>query len=214
VKVFRLRRLNAAEAAVSQASELLSLVQREGQPELREQHHSQLPRARRRSRKNLVASQQEDSVRSQIVRKDKFRRGLTSKDLSVSGSVRLRLWARVNASSAAKTRHLDSGNRSRRLLVADLRARRAPNEKERRAHTVSRRLNNSSLSYSSSNNSEAAWLREPGVDRCKVGGKDSRKVERRKHQKKRHRQDRDNFDRNKTSAAPEPEGPEPLCFLL
>jgi hypothetical protein len=191
VKVFRLRRLNAAEAAAHKTNELLSLVQREAQPEVREQQHGQLSRAHRRSSKNVVASQREYPVKSQIGREaaqNKFRRRIASKDLSVSGSARPRLPAQVNASSAAEASHLDIGNRSRRLLVAAPRAQHAANEKECRARTVSRRHNNS-LSYSSSNHSEAARLREPSTNR----DNGNRKVELSANQKKRHRHSHDNF---------------------
>ena len=62
MKVFRPRRLNAAEAGANKASDLPSPAQ----PEQREQHRRQLSRVHRRSNKNMVASQRDDQVRSQV----------------------------------------------------------------------------------------------------------------------------------------------------
>ena len=88
----------------------------------------------------MVASQRDDQVRSQIPRKvTSPRQG----PMNVSGSARRRLLAQVNMSNVAEVRHLEFGNRSRRLPVAEPRVRRAANEKECRALMVSRLRHNS-----------------------------------------------------------------------
>jgi hypothetical protein len=87
-------------------------------------------------------------------------------------------------------------NRWRLRLVERMRMKRASNEKESRALTLSRRR----PSTSSSNSNEAARLPQP------ITGRDtgSRKVETRDNRKKRHRQSRINFGAI-TPAAPEQE---------
>jgi len=175
--------LNAAEPELDKARDLPSPVR----PEQREQHRGQLSRVHRRNSHNMVASQRDDQVRSQIPRmvgQDRLRPRVTREDSSVSGSARRRLWAQLNISNVEPVRHLDYGNRSPRLLVAQPRMRRAPNEKECRAFTLSRRR----PSASSSSN-EAARPRQPITDR----GRASRKVGRRNNQKKRHRHAHNNF---------------------
>ena len=130
----------------------------------------------------MVASRRADQGRSQVqgrVGQDRFRRRVTSENLSVSGSARRRLLAQLKVSSVVEVGRLDSVNRSRRLLVAEPRVRRAAKEKECRALTLSRRR----PSTSSSSN-EAARLPQPITAR----DTGSRKVERRDNQKKRHRQ--------------------------
>jgi hypothetical protein len=90
VKVFRPLRLNAAEAELDKARDLPSPAL----PEQQEQHRDQLSKVHRRNRKNVVASQRDDRVRSQIPRvvgQDRFRRRVTREDLSVSGSARRHL---------------------------------------------------------------------------------------------------------------------------
>jgi hypothetical protein len=183
--------LNAAEAGANQASNLQSLVQLEVQPEQREQHRHHVFRLHRRGSKNMVISQRDDQVRSQIppkVRKAKFRNKGTSEYLSVSGSARRRLWARLNTGNLAEVHRPDFISRSRVRLVENMLMKRAPNKKECRALTVSRRPLSTSISSSNSNN-EAVRL--PQLSTAKDTG--SRKVEPSGNQKKRHRQGRDNF---------------------
>ena len=154
----------------------------------------------------MVASQRADQGRSQIpgrVGQDRFRRRVTSENLSVSGSARRRLLAQVNMSSVAEVSRLDIVNRSRPRRVADQRMKRGANEKECRALTLSRRR----PSTSSKSNNEAARLPQPITAR----DTGSRKVERRDNQKKRHRQVSNNFVAI-TPAAPERETPEPLFY--
>jgi hypothetical protein len=183
--------LNAAEAGANQASNLQSLVQLEVQPEQREQHRHHVFRLHRRGSKNMVISQRDDQVRSQIppkVRKAKFRNKGTSEYLSVSGSARRRLWARLNTGNLAEVHRPDFISRSRVRLVENMLMKRAPNKKECRALTVSRRPLSTSISSSNSNN-EAVRL--PQLSTAKDTS--SRKVEPSGNQKKRHRQGRDNF---------------------
>ena len=83
-------------------------------PEKPEQHRGQLSRVRRRSNKNVVASQRDEPARSQIAPKlgqNRSRRRNASEDLSVNDSGRHRLRAPVNVSSVAEARHLDFENR-------------------------------------------------------------------------------------------------------
>ena len=153
------------------------------QPEPREKHRRQLSRVHRRGSKSVVASQRDDQGRSQVpgrVGQDRFRRGVTRENLSVSGSARRRLLAQVNVSSVAEVSRLDIVSLSRPRRVADHRVKRASQEKECRALTLSRRR------PSPSSSSEAA---------AHLLAKDrgSRKVERRDNQKKRHRQVSNNF---------------------
>jgi hypothetical protein len=195
VKASRRRRLNAAEAAADQASARQNQVEQLDQPEQREQHRRQLSRVHRRNSKSVVASQRDGPVRNQVparVEQGKFRRRVTSKDLSVSGSARLRLLAQMNVNSAAEVHRLDFIGRPRLRLVADQQVKHAAREKERRAPMVSRRNNNNS------NSKEVARLPQPITASDRV----SRKVGRRGNQKKRHRQGSNNFVAI-TPAAPE-----------
>lgn len=142
----------------------------------------------------MVASQRDDQGGSQVpvrVGQDRFRRRVTSENLSVSGSPRRRLLARLITGNMAAVHRPDFINRSRLRLVEDLRMKRVANEKECRALTLSRRRPSTSASNSnSSNNSnEAARLRQPITARD-MG---SQKVERRSNQEKRHRQVSNNF---------------------
>jgi hypothetical protein len=208
VKLFRLRRLNAAEAAADQASDLQSPVRREAQPEQREQHR-QLSRVHRRSSKNVVAGQRDDPVKREVphkVSQDRLRRRVKSRNLRVGDSERRRLPAQVNVSSLAEVRRLDFVNRSRLRRVADLRVKHPREEKELRAHMTNRlrrqpveraKLAAKDKEYrprkvSGSSNRAAARLVRPSAARDNRD-KDSRKVERREHQKKRHRQGSNNF---------------------
>jgi hypothetical protein len=135
-----------------------------------------------------------------MVGQDRFR---------VSGSERRRLLAQLNMSSVAEVRHLDFINRSRRLLVAEPRVRRAAKEKECRALMVSRLRHNSTRSRRRRRSSSTvARLPQPITARRK----DSRKAGRRDHQKKRLRQGRVNFGAI-TPAASERKIPEPLFYV-
>ena len=157
----------------------------------------------------MVASQRDDQVRSQIPRmagQDRLRRRVTREDLSVSGSARRHLWAQLNISNVEPVRHLDFGNRSPRLLVAEPRVRRAAKGKECRALMVSRLRHNSASSRSSGR--KVARLPQP----IKARPTGSRKVENKK-QKNQHPCRGHNSFGAITPAAPERETPEPL-FLL
>ena len=159
----------------------------------------------------MVARRHDNEVRGKVRGKViRIRHRVT---MNVYGSARRRLWPQVNTGNAEPVRHLDFGNRSRRLLVAEPRVRRAAKEKERRALMVSRLRHNStrssrrrrrsSSSSSSSSGSKGARLPQPITARA-TG---SRKVETRNNQKKRHRHGRNNFGAV-TPAAPEREVPE------
>jgi len=208
--------LNAAEAGADKASARQSLVQQAAQPEQRERHRRQLWRVHRRSSKSTVASQRDDQRRGQVpgrVGQDRFRRRVTSENLSVSGSARRRLLAQLDTGNMTEVHPPDFISRSRLRLVEDLRTKRAAKEKECRALTLSRRRpstsasSNSNNSSNSSNSNEAARLPQSITARDTT----SRKVERRDNQKKRHRQVSNNFVAI-TPAAPDRETPEPLLF--
>jgi len=186
VKVFRLLRLNAAAAELDKARDLPSPAL----PEQQEQHRGQLSRVPRRNSKNMVASQRDDQLRSQIPRvvgQDRFRRRVTREDLSVSGSARRHLWAQLNVSNVELVRQPEFGNRSPRLLVAEPRMRRASKEKECRARVISSLLHNSPSSRSSA--SKVARLPQSITARHK----DSQKAGSRDNQKKRHRHGHNDF---------------------
>ena len=128
----------------------------------------------------MVASQRDDHGRSQVpgrVGQDSLRRRVTSENLSVSGSARRRLLAQLNTDNMTEVHRQEFISRSRLRLVEDLRMKRAANEKECRALTLSRRRPSTS---SNSSSNEAARLPQPITA--------SRTVERRDNQKKRHRQ--------------------------
>lgn len=150
----------------------------------------------------MVASQRADQGRSQVpgrVGQGRFRRRVTSENLSVSGSARRRLLAQLNTDNMTEFHRPDFIRRSRLRLVEDLRMKRAANEKECRALTLNRRHPSSSTSSNNNNNSnEAARLPQPITASDRV----SRKVGRRGNQKKRHRQGSNNFVAI-TPAAPE-----------
>jgi hypothetical protein len=196
--VFRLRRLNAAEPGANKASDL----QREAQPQQQEQHRRQLSRVHRRSSKNVVASQRDEPVRSQIARKvgqNRCRR--RNAYLSVNDSRRRRPWAQVNVSSVAEVHHLDFGNRSHSHRVAPMK--RVVQEKEHRARMANRlrrqpvervKLAPKEKEFrarrlSSSSSSAAARLAQP----ITAKDKGNPKVGRKEHQKKRHRHVSNNF---------------------
>ena len=130
---------------------------------------------------------------------DRFCRRVTSENLSVSGSARRRLLAQLNTGNLAAVHRPDFIGRSRLRLVNDLRMKLAPNEKECRALTLSRRRNNNNNNNNNSS-SEAARLPQP------ITGRDrgSRMVVRKHNQNKRHRQGSNNFVAI-TAAAPERE---------
>ena len=189
MKTFRHRRLNAAEAAANKASARQSLMQQVAQPEQVEQHRRQLSRVHRRSSKSGGASRRADQQgRRQVqgrVGQDRFRRRVTSENLSVSGSARRHLLAQLNTDNMTEVHRPDFISRSRLRLVEDLRMKRAANEKECRALTLSRRR----PSTSSSSSNEVARPPQPITAR----DTGSRKVERRDNQKKRQRQGSNNF---------------------
>ena len=174
-------------------------------PEQRERHRRQLSRVHRRSSKSVGASRRADQQgRRQVqgrVGQDRFRRRVADENLSVSGSARRHLLAQLNTDNMTEVHRPDFISRSRLRLVEDLRMKRAANEKECRALTLSRRrpsTSASSNSSSSSSSNEASRLPQSITTR----DKDSRKVERRDNQKKRHRQVSNNFVAIKP-AAPE-----------
>jgi len=102
-------------------------------------------------------------------------------------------------------RQPEFGNRSRRLLVAEPRVRRAAKGRECRALMVNRFRHNSTSSRSSGRKVARPRLLQP----IAAAHKDSRKAETRSNQKKRHRHGRNNFGAI-TPAAPERETPGPL----
>ena len=104
-----------------------------------------------------------------------------TEDLSDNDSARLRLPAQVDVSSVEEVRRLDIVNLSRPRRLADQRMKRAPNEKECRALTLSRRRPSTS---SNSSSNEAARLPQPITAR----DRGNRKVGRKDNQNKRHRQ--------------------------
>ncbi len=151
----------------------------------------------------MGASQRDDQGRSQVpgrVGQDRFRRRVMGENLSVSGSARRRLLAQLNTGNLAAVHRPDFIGRSRLRLVNDLRMKRAPNEKECRALTLSRRRPSTSASNSNSNSNEASRL--PQSITARDTG--SRKVDKKDNQKKRQRQGSNNFVAI-TAAAPEPE---------
>jgi hypothetical protein len=121
-------------------------------------------------------------------------------NLSVSGSARRRLLAQLNTGNLAAVHRPDCIGRSRLRLVNDLRMKRAPNEKECRALTLSRRRPSTSASNSNSNSNEASRL--PQSITARDTG--SRKVDKKDNQQKRQRQGSNNFVAI-TAAAPERE---------
>ena len=109
--------------------------------EQRKLRRSLLSRVRRRSQ-NVVARRHDNEARGKA---NRIRHRVT---MNVYGSARRRLWPQVNTDNAAVVSRLDFGNRSRRLLVAEPRVRRAANEKKCRALTLSRLRHNSTSSRS------------------------------------------------------------------
>ena len=197
--------MNAAEPELDKARELPNPAR----PEQREQHRGQLSRVHRRNSHNMVASQRDDQVRSQIPRmagQDRLRRRVTREDLSVSGSARRHLWAQLNISNVEPVRHLDFANRCPRLLVAEPRVRRAAKGKECRALMASRLRHNSASSRSSGR--KVARLPQP----IKARPTGSRQVENKKQKNQHPRRGRNSFGAT-TPAAPERETPVPL-FLM
>jgi hypothetical protein len=122
------------------------------------------------------------------VGQDRFRRRVTSENLSVSGSARRRLLAQLNTDNMTEVHRPEFISRSRLRLVEDLRMKRAPNEKECRALTLSRHPNSSASSSNSSNNSNNSNEASRLLQSITARDTGSRKVERRDNQKKRHRQ--------------------------
>ena len=176
--------MNAAEGELDKARDLPNLVLWVVNMEQRKLRRSLLSRVRRHSQ-NVIARRHDNEVRSKVRGKViRIRHRVT---MNVYGSARRRLWARLNISNVEPVRHLEFGNRSRRLLVAEPRVRRAAKEKDRRALMVSRRRSNSARSRS--NGSPVARLPQPIAARPK----DSRKAGRRDNQKKRHRHAHNNF---------------------
>jgi hypothetical protein len=158
----------------------------------------------------MVASQRDDQGRSQVPRRagqDRFRRRVTSENLSVSGSAHRRLLAQVNMSSVAEVSRLDIVSLSRPRRVADQRVKRAPQEKEYRACRLNRHHRRRSSSDSRRSN-EGGRLPQPITARDRGG----RKVGRRGNQKKRHRQVSNNFGAI-TPAAPERENSGAASFV-
>jgi hypothetical protein len=201
-KAFRHRHLNAAEAELDKARDLRC----PGRPEQRDQHRGQLSKAQRRSSNNAIISQCDDQLSSQIPRtvaQGRLRRRVR---INAYDSARRRLWAQLNISSVETVRHLDCGNRSRQLLVAQPRVNRETNEKECRALMVSL-LHRSSTSRHSSG-SKVARLPQ----RISVKPTGSRKLER-GNQKKRHRHIRNNFAQQHQRLR-EVKTPEPFFFQV
>lgn len=144
MKVFRLHRSSAAKAAAKPASDLRDRVRQVGQREqriLRRRQHSSVHHS---PNQNVVDCRGDAQAKSQMqskVRQDRFRRRIASENLSVSGSARRRLWARVNTANAAEVRRRDFVNRELRQVVEDLPMKRAADNRECRALKLSRRNN-------------------------------------------------------------------------
>ena len=138
----------------------------------------------------MLGRQRDDPVRSQILRKagqDRFR---------VSGSARRRLLAQLNMGNLAAVHRPDFISRSRLQLVEDLRMKRAPNEKECRALTLSHLRHNSTSSRSSGR--KEARLPQP----IKARPTGSRKLENKKQKNQHPRRGHNSFGVI-TPAAPE-----------
>jgi hypothetical protein len=113
VKVFRLRRLNAAESAADRGSARQHQARQLAKPESSEA-------SQRRSSKagclppNVVGRQHDNQEGRQMLAKveeGRFRRRIATEHLRVSGSARRPRWAQVNVSNAAEARRLDFVNR-------------------------------------------------------------------------------------------------------
>jgi hypothetical protein len=109
VKIFRLLRLNAAEAGANPESDHQSQAQQAGHLELREVPRHLSSKVRHRSQ-NMLRRQRENYASSQVparVGQGKFRRRGATKDLSANDSAHRRLPAQVNTVSAAEGHRLD-----------------------------------------------------------------------------------------------------------
>jgi hypothetical protein len=178
VKVFRPRRLSAARGAADPASDLQSRVQ---QAEQREKRHHLLPKVHR-PRQNVLGRRGEGRAKRQVPVRvlNRFRHRNAAQELDLNASAHRQLPVRVNVSSAAEVRRLESIDRSPRHLVEDLREKGAANEKECRALTLSRPRRTKVV----------ARLVQLGTDRH------NRKAERKSQREEHHRQGPKQFQRN------------------
>jgi len=113
VKVFRLRRLNAAESAADQAGARQHQARQLGKPESSEASQRRSSKAGRLL-PNVVGRQHDDQGRARMLAKveqGRFRGRVATEHLSVSGSAHRPRWAQVNVSNAAEARRLDFVNR-------------------------------------------------------------------------------------------------------
>jgi hypothetical protein len=150
----------------------------------------------------MASSQRDDQLSSQIPRMVGQARTRHRVTMNAYGSARRRPWQQVNMNNAAEVSRLDFINRLLHKVAEDLRMKRAPNEKECRALTLSRRCPSTSLSSSSNSNNSNEASRLPQSITARDTG--SRKVDKKDNQKKRHRQGSNNFVAI-TAAAPERE---------
>jgi hypothetical protein len=180
-------RKNVAGVEVKEASDRQGPVGQWDQQERGEQHRRQLWKVRRRSSRSSVVSRRDGPVRSKVHGKVNLHKIRHKVRINEYGSVRRRLWEQANISSVVQVRHLDFGNQSRRLLVAEPRVRRAAKEKECRALKVSCPRHNST----SSRNSGSPAARLPQRIRARVVG--SQKAGKEDNQDKHHRQGNNNI---------------------
>jgi len=164
VKEFRRRSKSAAKAEVNLASDRHGLGAQANQEPYGEQHSPQLWKARRRSSMSSVVSLRVVLASSQIqcvVAWNRRRSKVTSKLLRLSSSARRRPWERVNRANLVEAHHQKPVSRWRLRPAECIQMKRAPNEKEcsNRAVKLSRRSRPSA--NCSSNNNEAARLRQP-----------------------------------------------------
>jgi hypothetical protein len=198
VKVFRLHRSSVAKAAAKPASDLRDRVRQVGQREqriLRRRQHSSVHHS---PNQNVVARRGDAQAKSQMQRKvhqDRFRRRIASEEMSVSGSARRSLWARVNTANAAEVRRREFVNRKLRQVVEDLPMKRAADNRECRAHKASRL------------NSEVPRLAQRNAAR----NRGSRKAARENRKKEHHRRGHNSFDAI-VVATPEPKSPGSLVL--
>ena len=195
-EAFRPRRLNVAQGEANPRNDLLSRVRQVGQLARSEAGRRLSSKVRRRSQ-SMVARRRDNWARVLPARAppDVCRRRAAAERLKPndSGSP----LAQANVVPAPAVRRLEFINRSPRRLVEveDLQVKRAANEKERRALTVSRLLRSEVV----------ARLGQPSAT------KDNPKVEKENRQKNLHRPDPKNSSVI-AMMAPEREVPEPFLY--
>ena len=206
VKVFRLRRFNAADQASARRDQARQARNRESRDA-----------SQRRSSKadrllaNVVGPQCDEHKRRQMLAKveqGRFRSGIATEHLSVSGSARRLRWAQVKVNNVAEVRRLEFINRQCLRQVAEP-VKRALEEKDHRVHMANRlrrrpvereqraRQEKECRERKLSRSSAAERLVQLSATRVRhnqtAGESDN--------QRKRHRQGHDNFYRDKASGS-------------